>query len=542
MKTNLYWAFIIVSCLLTQACTSAIPAPTETPSVAIISSEADPVVLHVGALADDYFNNPDNPGRATVGMLSVNANIFDTLTWMDAEFQVKPMLSESWEYIEESGAWRFHLRTEVTFHNGQLFTAQAVVETMNRVALGLYGEILNIDENSVVAVDDNTVDIRPLAPDLQLPGLIAHPIYSIRAPGSDPFGGKHIGTGPFRFVEYVQDDHITVEKNTDYWGTVPQLDRIEFFFMPDPLARVSALKAQEVDIIYSVPLGSVALLSGESDIRLLPSNVGAYQNISILLTGETPYVVTQDILVREAIGYAIDRQEIIDMVFGGFATDSQTLVPRKLLEPYAYKVEGYAYDPERARALLEEAGWQDKDQDGIREKGGRRLVLELINGFPSGPDNWQTSEVLRAQLREVGIDLAITSVPDMPSYETLLGNKRGDLWLEVGNQNSASPCYNPRYLYYGKDVNPNIYHLAYAPAPIGWPAFDEEIENCVATEDSVEAALHAANAMHILIDEARAIIPLAGLYQIWFTSDKIQNFEPHPIFVMVRWNTVSITR
>ncbi len=536
MKSNLAYLFIFVFSLLLPACAGVSPAPTETPT-------AETVVLRIGALDDGYRLNPEDPGRVTVGMGPVNVNIFDTLVRMDADFQFQPMLAESWEYIEESGAWYFHLRHDVTFHDGQSFTAQAVVETMNRIALNnSFAGILKIDQNSTVAVDDYTVEITPTTPNLQLPGQTANPIFGIRSPGSDPFKGEHIGTGPFRFVKYVSGGHITVEKNPDYWGTIPQVDRIEFHFMPDPDTRVVALQAQEVDIIYSVPLEAAEPLRNMSNVRVLPSNVGAYQGISVLLTGERPYDITQDVLVCEAIGYAINRQAIIDVVFDGFATASQTLVPASILGPYADKVEGYGYDLERARTLLEEAGWQDTDGDGIREKDGRELALELIVGFPTATANRQTPEIIQAQLREVGIDLIIRSVPDTPTYEEWLMEKQGDLWLEIGNQNSTSPCFLPGFLYYGTDANPNIWQLAFAPGPAGWPTFDNEIDGCNAASNSAEAALHAANAMHILIDEARAVIPLVGFYRIWFTNDNIQNFEPHPVFVMARWETVSVTR
>jgi peptide/nickel transport system substrate-binding protein len=473
----------------------------------------------------------------------VNANIFDTLTRMDADFQLQPLLAESWDYIEETDTWRFHLRHDVTFHDDQPFTAQAVVETMNRIALSeSYAGILKIDQNSTAAVDDYTVEIKPTVPNLQLPGQLTHPIFGIRAPGSDPFEDEHVGTGPFKFVEYAKDDHITVERNVGYWGTTPRVGQIEFRFIPDPATRVSALQAKEIDIIYNIPLESAEPLSEASDVRVLPSNVGAYQSLSIILTGEPPYDVAQDVLLREAIGYAIDRQAIIDVAFDGFAAASQTVIPAGVLGQFADRVEGYIYDPERAVGLLEEAGWQDTDSDGTREKNGRALRLELISGFPSELANRQTPELIQSQLRAVGIELHIIGVSDDLIYEERLAGRQGDLWLEIGNQNSTSPCFLPGFLYYGKDANPNIWQLAFAPGPAGWPAFDEEMDGCSTAASSTEAALHAANAMHILIDEARVTIPLVGLYNIWFTSDKVQNFKPHPVSVMVRWDSVSVAR
>jgi ABC-type transport system substrate-binding protein len=312
--------------------------------------------------------------------------------------------------------------------------------------------------------------------------------------------------------------------------------------MPDHDARVSALVAQEVDVIYNVPLEAAQPLSNASDIRALPSSVGAYQGLSLMLNGDPPYEVTQDILVRQAIGLAIDRQAITDTVYGGFATPSQTMIPASVLGPYAERVDGYASDPRHAEDLLKRAGWQDLDGDGIREKDGRDLRLELVVGFPSDVANGQTPEVLQAQLAEVGIDVVIKPVADTPTYEELLANRQGDMWLEIGNQHSSSPCFLGTILYYGQDTSPNPWPRAFAPGPAGWPDFDEEIERCNETLDAEGAALHAANAMHILIDQARVVVPLVGLYNIWFTSDEVQGFQPHPITSMARWEPVTLTR
>jgi peptide/nickel transport system substrate-binding protein len=381
-----------------------------------------------------------------------------------------------------------------------------------------------------------------MAANLQLPGQLAHPIFGIRAPGSDPFQGEHIGSGPFRYVAYAPRDRIIVERYPDYWATVPPVDGIEFRFMPDHSARVAALQAQEVDVIYSVPLEAAAQLSGAAHIRILPSKVGAYQGLGILLSGQHPHDITQDISVRKAIGYAVDRGAIVRTAFGGFATASQTLIPAAVLGPYAERIAGYAHRPEMARSLLEEAGWRDADGDGIREKDGRRLSLTLVTGYPTATVNRGTPDLLRSQLAEVGIEVRIEAVAREADYEERLRERRGDLWLEIGNQNSASPCFLPGFLYYGRDGRPNIWQSAFAPGLAGWTAFDDAIDGCNTTPDAGAAALHAAEAMHVLVDEARVVVPLVGLYRIWFTSDAVQDLAPHPVYAMIRWNTVSVTR
>lgn len=552
MKKIRWLALLLILGLLLAACgggaannaeeTAAAPAEStgavegtgETPD------EVGGTVLRVGAPDDSYILDAEDPGRVTVGMSQVNTNIFESLTRMDANFQVQPALAGSWEYLEAEGAWRFHLREGVTFHNGEPLTAQAVVEMIQRVSQGGFAIILQVDENSATAVDELTVDIKTTVPNAQLPGQIAHPNFGIRAPGSDPFAGEHVGTGRFMLKEYVPDDHITVVKNPNYWGEPARVDEIIFRFIPDPNTRVLALQGREVDLIYDVPREAAVTLQEMADIQLISAPVGAYQAVAILATGRPPHDIGSDPLVREAIAYALNRQAIIDTAFDGFAEPVQTLIPPAVLGANAGAVTGYTYDPERAVSLLEEAGWVDSDGDGVREKGGRTLTLEIVTGFPTANDNGQTPEIIQAQLAEVGIETTITAINDEIAYDDRLTAQEGDLWVEIGNQNSASPCFLPFYLYYGGNPEPNNYQLAFAPTFVGVEGFDAAMDACIGAFDPAESAEHAANAMHILIDEARTALPLLGLYRVWATSSNVTGFEAHPIFAMIQWDQVAV--
>jgi peptide/nickel transport system substrate-binding protein len=506
------------------------------------ASGGEPVLLRVGAVADTYRNDSKDLSQLTVGMFPTNANIFDQLSLVDPDFQLQPMLAESWEYIEQAGAWRFHLRKDAKFHDGQPFTAQAVAEMVQRFwSQGEGGDRLQINQNSAVAVDNFTIDITPVSPHLRLPEELAHSSYGIRAPGSDPLKGEHIGTGPFKFLEYIRDNHITVEKSPNYWGQAPQVQQIAFRFMPDPNTRILALQAGEVDVIYDVPPEATSVLEGNSDIQVLPTDVSASQYLMVLLTGKEPYDLAQDIKVREAIGYAIDRQAIVDISFNGFAANSQHFGPVGVLGQYADRIVGYRYDPDQAKSLLTEAGWKDSDGDGVREKAGRRLSLELINGFPAGPENGQTAEVVQEQLRAVGIDVRVANMPDNASYDARLENGEGDLFLEIGNQNSPSPCFLAS-LFYGRYESPGPYARGFAPGPLGWPEYDDEIDACNSAATTDEAAMHRANAIHILVDEARPLIPLVGITRIYAARTEVKNFNPHPVRLHVRWDSLSVTR
>ena len=504
--------------------------------------QSKPTELRVGSVSDTYRNDQKDISRLNIGMYPLNVNIFDQLVLVDHEFQLQPMLAESWEYVKETGAWRFHLRKDAEFHDGQPFTAQAVVEMVQKYwSQGAGGNRLRIDENSASAIDEFTVDITPTSPHLRLPEELAHSSYGIRAPGSGPLNGEHIGSGPFKFVEYIGDDHITAEKNTDFWGPAPLVDRIELRFMPDPNTRILALQAEEVDVIFDVPPEAASLLKGMSGIQTLPTDVSASQYIMVMVTGEEPYDLPQDILVREALGYAIDRQAILDVSFDGYAAANQLFGPPGVLGQYADRIVGYDYDLDRAGSLLEEAGWKDSDGDGIREKAGRKLALEFINGFPAGPENGQTAEVVQAQLREAGIDLKVTNVPDNATYSALLKDKQGDLFLEIGNQNSPSACFLAS-LFYSRYEKPGSYARGFAPGLVGWSEYDDEIDACNAALTTDEAAIHRANAIHIAVDESRSLIPLVGITRIYAALDHVKDFDPHPVRLHVRWDSLSIDR
>ena len=430
------------------AATAAPQAQAQPTPVPTATMQSEPVELRVGAVADSYRNDANDMSRLNIGMYPLNVNIFDQLVLVNHDFQLEPMLAESWEYRQDTGSWRFHLREDVAFHDGQPFTAQAVVEMVATYwSQGAAGNRLRIDASSAVAADEFTVDITPIRPHLRLPEELAHSAYGLRAPGANPLDGEHIGSGPFRYVDYVKDDHISAEKNTEYWGSVPRVDQIDFRFMPDPNTRILALQAGDVDVIFDVPPEATSLLEGLDDIQVLPTGVSASQYIMVMLTGEEPYVRTQDIMVREALGHAIDREAILEVSFDGYAEASQLLSPPGVLGEYAGRIVGYEYDPDRARSLLEEAGWMAPDGTDIREKEGQPLTLELINGFPAGPENGQTAEIIQAQLRDVGIDLKVTNVPDNATYSNLLNDKQGDLFLEIGNQNSPSACFLISFFY-----------------------------------------------------------------------------------------------
>ena len=489
--------------------------------------------LRVASTQDSY--RTEAP-RANIGMIGPNTNIFEPLVRLTPDYQIEPVLAESWEFIEPN-TWRFVLREGVTFHDGTPFTAEAVQWSLSRVA-ATGGGLLGVDEDSVEIIDDHTVDITPARTNMRVIQQICHPTYSMVAPDTEP-ADIRIGTGPFREVEYLREDRHVVEAYEDYWGDPPRVGRITFRFFPDATTRVLALQSGEVDLVIEVAREAAQDLANTDGYSLITSNVGAYEALYVNIHGEEPYDLGQDLAIREAVAYAIDKDAIVTGVWQGNAEPSNTMIPPAILGPEGDSVEGTTYDPDRARQILEDAGWVE-GSGGIREKDGRQLQLTLVNGFPSAEIHGPMPEFVQAQLGEVGIDLTIVQTPDLATYEARLQTGEGDLWAEAGNQNDGNPCFLPDLLFYSPDPDGDPESLMYGNAFAPGAAFDEHIDDCRSAETTEEVQAAAARAMKILIDDEFVVIPLAGTFRIYGVSDTVQGFEAHPSGANQRWSNVSV--
>ncbi len=495
----------------------------------------EPVILRIAGTLDQYRFDPDLPTDVTVG---VDIRIFDTLTRFDEDFGLQPWLATSWEYDVDRGVWVFQLRDDAYFHDGELMTAQDVADYFNYFAIDSPMAVLTrIGENATTAVDDFVLEIATA--NVGLPGTLSHATTGVRK--GDPFAGEHIGTGPMIFQEYVPNEYIKATANPNWWGGAPTIDGIELRFIPDPITRLLALQAGEVDIIADPPRDAMSALENRDDINLYHAVASKFMQLDLQLSGEEPFTNLQDPAVREAIGYAIDRQAVIDSAWGGFGEMGQTLIAAGLLGDSVGLVEGYTYDPERAMEVLETAGWVDTDEDGIREKDGKRLTLRMVNGYPNAAENGAVPEVLQAQWAAVGIELEIINVNDWPSLSTYLTTRTADIFLETWTNTAPAPCMIPTWgFYYGETTN--VWQAIMSPAIVGFPEINEEIDNCSSSLTQADAERWAAEAIHTIMDEARTSISLFGIYNSWAAGPQVLSFAAHPVHSQVRWEAAVIER
>lgn len=519
--------------LLTTACATGQEDTESAPSLAETDQK-----LAVGALEDIYVLDP--PEDADVAVRYPNTGVFETLVVMGPDFSIQPLLATEWEF-REPGTWRFQLREGVAFHNGAPFNAEAVAYTVNeRLGASSRSGRLGIGPGAAQVVDEYTVDISPNASQHRLLEELAHPSRAMVAPGTHPGVGTNpedtpTGTGPFRFISYDVGETVVVERFDEYWGDGAGVQQITFRFMPDSNSRLLALQAGEVDAVYEIPRQQVSEFEDNPDFTVMRSGVGAYNALMVSVRGPAPYDLLSDLRLRQAVAYGIDKEAVVEDVWGGNAEVMPTMIPANLLGKYADEIEGYPHDPEEATRLLDEAGWV-LGTDGVRTKDGRRLELTLVSSGSADEGTNPMPELVQAQLAEIGIELRTEVVGDSNLYSDRLEKGEGDLFNFVGNQEVPNPFFLGSLFTGVQPGGIELYGERFGPGP----EFDDVFAMGYASDDRDESLRLAAEAMSIAIDESVSAIPIAGIYRIWALSSDLEGFAPHPSAQTQKWASVDL--
>lgn len=321
-------------------------------------------------------------------------SVYDTLVYRDAEtLEFVPGLATAWEMSDDGLVYTFQLRQDVTFHDGTPFNAEAVRVNIERVlsedanslkAAELIGPVQRVE-----VVDPFTVRLvlsepfAPLLDGLSQPYLgMASPV-ALQEYDTATYQFHQVGTGPYRFVEYVVNDRLVLEANPDYaWAPSvvendgpPSIKRITFRFYTDPATRALALESGEVDVMGELLPTDAGRLLADGVIQLEEVAIPG-QSVGLMLN--TNYAPTSSLEVRQALLLATDRQSIVQSLFQSYSPvafgplDSSTLY-------YEPAVEGlYSYDPARAVSLFDSTGWVDTDGDGWRDENGQPLEIAVV--------------------------------------------------------------------------------------------------------------------------------------------------------------------
>ena len=339
-----------------------------------------------------------DPTSAAAGAIDsvLYSNVFEGLTRFMSDGSVVAGLAESWTISEDGLNYTFSLRDGVTFHDGTTMDAEDVKFSLDRAraedsANAQKALFANIADVSIV--DPQTVAVTLTAPDGNFLFNMAWGDAVIVAPESiEGIKQTPIGTGAFKFDQWVQGDRVELSRNPDYWGDAPALESATFKFISDPTAAFAAMMAQDIDAFAGFPAPE-NLPQFEADPRFQVL-VGSTEGETILSTNNKMPPL-DDVRVREAIAHAIDRQAIIDGAMFGLGTPIGThFAPHN--PDYIDLTAQSAYDPEKAKALLAEAGFAD----------GFTTTLKL----PPPSYARRGGEIIAAQLRAVGIQTEITNL------------------------------------------------------------------------------------------------------------------------------------
>ncbi|MCK0150845.1 ABC transporter substrate-binding protein [Marivita sp. S6314] len=472
---------------------------------------------------DPHFHNlgPNN---------AMTLHIFDRLVDQTEEQVLVPGLAVSWKPIDDL-TWEFKLREGVKFHDGSDFNADDVVCTIERApnvpnspsSFGTYLKGKSVEKIDELTVHFTTPEPYPLMPnDLSTIRIISNETGCDAATEDFNSGVAAVGTGPFKFVSYTPGESIVVERNDDYWGTVPVWSEVEFRPISSGPSRVAALLAGDVDMIASVPTTDITTLKARDNLVISQgvSNRVIYLHMD-QFRENSPYVKANgggdiknplmDQRVRKAISMAINRDAIVERVMEGVALPAGQLLPDSFFG-VSDNLEVVAYDPEGAKALLAEAGYGDGFEMTIHGPNDRYI------------NDAKVAEAVAQMLTRIGIKTAVETMPRSVYFGRASRGAEGNLpefsfilvgW-GAGSSEASSPLKSLIHTY-----NPDKGFGSSNRGRYSNPETDALIEEALRTVDDAKREELLARATEIAINDV-AIIPTHFQVNTWASREGIR--------------------
>ncbi|WP_197205029.1 ABC transporter substrate-binding protein [Cytobacillus firmus] len=446
----------------------------------------------------------------------VSELVYDGLIRLSANLEPEPGLAEKWESPDPT-TWIFTLRQDVTFHDGEPFTAEDVKYTFDSLIdpdfqapyASLYEPI-----KSVEVVDDYQVKFilkEPSAPLLSYLDIGIVPKH-IGEKNDNTLSNNPIGTGPYKMMKWDKNSKISFEANEKYWGGSPKTNKLTYFIIPDNSTRVASLESGDIDIVHS-PLSP-------QDIKRIKEN-DQFEVIETEGLGFTylnfnqKHPILSDLKVRQAIAHLVNKEVISSDIYQGMDTPGKSpLIPASWA--YDESILGFSYDPAKAAALFKEAGWEDSDGDSILDKDGHKLKITLST-HSEDPNRMQAVEYLQNEFTKNGVETEVKT-SEWPTFSTGLTEGNFDIAL-VGWLNLVDPdrsFYNPFHTNGGSNYG------KYSNATV-----DELIEKGRTTLEQAERKSYYQEAAKIVTEEVAYDVLLYQGYIAMYNKN-LKGFTEHP--------------
>ncbi len=456
----------------------------------------------------------------------ISAHMFDTLIQQNANLQLKPGLAVSWKMLDQL-TWEVKLRPNVYFHDGSEFNADDVVFTINRIP-SIKDSPSTYERNikgiaSIKIIDPLTMHFKtkkaaPMFPlELSFIYIISNELKGTLSSSDFHKKGAAIGTGPFKFVEWVPGDRVVLLKNDKYWGEKAEWDKVTIKPIPNDPSRVTALLAGDVDIIDNVPPTDLERLRNDDKIDLwhTPSSRMMYVHMDTA-RDQTPFVTAKngkklaknplkDLRVRRAISKAINRKAMADKLFHGAAEPTGQFVAKGMVG-WVPEMLPEKYDPKEAKRLLAEAGYPD----------GFAMTLHCTNNRYVNDE--QVAQVIAQFLSRAGIKMNVQGMPKNVFFPR--ATKREFSFFQLGFGNStgdAARGLTAVLATYDKSAGMGANNRG----RYSNPEFDRLIRLAAVTSDAANRESYLQEATRLAIGQDQAIIPLYFTTLNWATRGNL---------------------
>ncbi|HET9203588.1 MAG TPA: ABC transporter substrate-binding protein, partial [Acidimicrobiia bacterium] len=460
--------------------------------IASAQEEDDQITLRVGLTQDWEVINPTS--GYTVAAYEVWNLHYATLTDKAADdFATTPGLAESWEEVEPGVEYVYTLREGLTWSDGEPLTADDVAWNINTGRdQGWDNMVSTVGNIEATVIDERTVQLVSSVPDPKLPTMdvylvpqhIWEPIATDYDAATQYAAEDGVGSGPFVMTEFTPGQSVVMTANPNYWGwegDEPPYDQVIFRLFENPDAMVAALQQGELDAAQGFPASSWDALEADADIEVVAGQQGGFDEIAInggAAEGQ-PHPALLDLEVRRAISHAIDRPAVIEDLWFGLASPLETMSPSADPKwiPEIPEENQFTYDPERANQILDEAGYMDTDDDGIREMpdGTNPIVIRhAVN--TDGDLAGSIGDLMVGWMEEIGIGVELEAYDQDALFGVIVDGTYDTFywgWVpfvdpdpmlsyfteaEIGNYNDANwfdPAYDALYTEQNQEVDPD---------------------------------------------------------------------------------------
>ncbi len=439
--------------------------------------------------------------------MGVRSGITETLVRIDGELNIQPWLAEKWEQTDER-TWKFTLRDGVTFHDGSSVNGETVKASFERL----------LDVNTAIASSLKIESIEANGQEITFVTSEEHPAFiselvhthtSVIKVDAENISEKPIGTGPFKVVNFTTEAEINLERYEDYWDGAANLDKVTVKFNTDGNVRAMALQSGEVDIAYHLPPEALSPIENHANLRV--ESVSSLRVHFLLYNAQSPLL--QDIKVRKALDLLVNRPVSVSEIMNGHATAAHGPFHPDFAFAGENQLEGY--HPEKAEALLKEAGYE-RNEAGKLAKDGETLTLTLAT-YQGRPEIPLMAQYFQGEAANLGIDVNIVTIESIDSYLW----EQQDKWDIVTYSNLTAPRGDGGYFF-------NVAYLpegSLNPGQINIPELNELTKTLNVTSDPEQRIALKKQAVSIIQQEVPQSFILHP-HIIVGVNDRVKNWSP----------------